>query len=85
MTGRASVATALAMATIEEFSVSAEIDRLRAALSFYADPKNWERRVTKESAPYCLSPAVESDLGRTARSALKLPEPTNPLDEIPFG
>jgi len=52
-----------------------EVDAIRAALTFYATPANWERQITPESAPYCLPSAISNDLGRTARMALGLPEP----------
>ena len=58
-----------------------ELGRYRETLRFYANHETWNRSMTKESAPYTLSPPIANDFGKAARAALGIPELEH---EIPF-
>lgn len=49
------------------YEVRTEVARLRAVLTFYADPKNWQERQTVQGA---WVSAIHADFGNKAREAL---------------
>ena len=64
--------------------LEADCKRYREALGFYADPDQWERQVSAESSPYCLSSPVSNDMGSIARKTLREAESYSAKGETPL-